>query len=285
MGKADIYHARFSFMDRSVALSTHDASVIATLSALLDLPVEADGPADYSIAVREEAGGVAVVTKYECKPYDTLSGAVVALAQAIPYFLLPYAPGYVVHGGAFIADGKAHLFLGPGHVGKSTIALEAWLMGYEVLGDDYLWLDLTTATVQAVPKPLKLRRSDNSLPERLNKVLAPESYCLGHTEDLWALILSRGLPRMAPLHQTFPIGGIHLLERSGDTTSACRPAEKHRFVRSIFEQLAKAPRNDLDIVRCLSAIFRDGRVTALRVGHNATAAAVTAMVASASAGT
>jgi hypothetical protein len=282
MGEADTHRANFSFMGRSVALYAHDASVIPTLSALLDLTAEAHGPADCSVAVREDAGRIAVVTTYETKHYDALSGAIVAAAQVVPYFLLPYAPGYVLHGGAFVADGKAHLFLGPGHVGKSTTALEAWLMGYEVLGDDYLWLDLSTATVRAVPKPLKLRRSHNTLPDRLKEVLPPASYCLGYAEDLWVLILSRGLPRMASLHQSFPIGGIHLLERTDETTSTCHPADRHRFVRSVFEQLVKAPRNDLDILRCLSAIFRDGRATALRVGNNANAAAVTAMVASVS---
>ena len=281
MREARIERARFSFMDRSVAIATEDASVIPALSALIDLPAEEPGPGGQSIAVRCEHGSVTVETSFECKHYQTASDAIVALAQAIPYFLLPYATGYILHGGALVDDeGKAHLFLGPGFVGKSTIALEAWLMGHEVLGDDYLWLDPLAAVVRAVPKPLKLRRSDDRLPERLVPLLAPGTYRFGQMDKQWILLLSRGLARMAPLHRSFPVGGIHLLERTGEPASTAYPADKQRFVRSIFEHLAKGPANNLDIVRCLSGIFHDGRVTSLRIGHNGAAAAVSAMIAS-----
>jgi len=281
MREADSYRANFSFNDQSVAFITHDASVISKLSALFDLPVKQHSPANHSIALREEAGGFAIHANRRSKHYSTLSGATVALAQAIPFMLLPFETGYVLHGGAFIANERAHLFLGPGYVGKSTIALEAWLMGYEVLGDDYILLDLSTATVQAVPKPLKLRRPDNILPKPLAKVIAPDSYCLGYAEDSWVLILSRGLPRMIPLHRKVPIGSIHLLERTDDNTSSCRLADKHQFLRSIYQQTVSAPRNNLDVLRCLSATFGEGRVFALHVGTNSADKAVAAMVASA----
>jgi len=280
VGEAPIDHAKFSFMGRSVAIATEEASVVPALSALMDIRVEDSGPADYCVTVRHDGESIAVETKVDCKRYETPDDAIVALAQAVPYFLLPYARGFILHGGALIADGKAHLFLGPGFVGKSTIALEAWLMGYEVLGDDYLWLDPTAAVVQAVPKPLKLRRKDNSLPEQLVPLLAPGTYRIGQADRQWALLLSRGLPRMAPLHRGFPVGGIHLLERTDESASVLRPADKHEFVQSIFGHLAKGPHNNLDIVRCLSGVFYSGRVTRLRVGRGCAAAAVSAMIAS-----
>ncbi len=269
-------------MGRSVAVEAEDPSIIPALAALIDLPAEEPGPADHSVAVRHDGGGIAVETKSGCKRHPTPSDAIVALAQSLPYFLLPYAKGYILHGGALVADGKAQLFLGPGFVGKSTIALEAWLMGYEVLGDDYLWLDPAAAVIQAVPKPLKLRRSDDTLPERLVRFLAPGTWRFGRVDEQWALLLSRSLPRMARLHRSFPVGGIHLLERTDGRASTCSPAGRQQFVQSIFEHVAKGPRNNLDIIRCLSGVFHGGRVTRLRVGCNAAAAAVSAMIAGAS---
>jgi hypothetical protein len=284
MRESNIHRANFSFMDRSVTLSTHDISVISKLSVLFDLPVEEQGPASYSIALHEEAGSLIVHTSHGLhERYETLSDAVVALAISIPVMLLPFKTDYVLHGGAFIAGGKAHLFLGPGHIGKSTLTLEAWLMGYEVLGDDYLLLDLSTTTVQAVPKPLKLRIPENALPERLMGFIEPHNYCLGYTRESWTLILSRGLPHMTPLNRNVPIGSIHLLARTDDKTSSCCPADKHQFIRSLYQQLVAAPQSNLDILRCFSTMYDEGRVFALHIGENAVATAVAAMVASASA--
>lgn len=267
-------------MGRSVAIAAEEASVVPALSALMDLPAEEPGPADCSVAVRYDGGSIAVETNLDRRRYETPSDAIVALAQAVPYFLLPYASGYILHGGALIAGEEAHLFLGPGFVGKSTIALEAWLKGYEVLGDDYLWLDPAAAVVRAVPKPLKLRCKDNTLPEQLVPLLAPGTYRFGRSDKQWALLLSRSLPRMTPLHRSFTVGGIHLLERTDEPTSARRPADKQEFLRSIFAHLARGPRNNLDIVRCLSGVFHSGRVTRLRIGRDCAAAAVSAMIGS-----
>ena len=155
-------------------------------------------------------------------------------------------------------------------------------MGYEVLGDDYLLLDPIASTVQAMPKPIKLRTSDSTPPDRLSSVLAPDDYCMGYADNEWAMLLSRGLPRMAPLHHDFPIGSIHLLARSDDPTTTCRPADKHQLFRTPFEQTVTAPHNGLDILRCFLPILGNGRVYALRVGKYATVAAVSSIVARAS---
>jgi hypothetical protein len=279
MRGAYIHHANFSFKGRSVAFSTHDASVISMLSALFDLPVREHGRADHAVSLREEADNLVVHTSQGRQTRCAkLSDAIVALAQTIPFMLLPFKTDYVLHGGAFITGGKAHLFLGPGYIGKSTLALEAWFMGYEILGDDYLLFDLSTATLQAVPKPLKLRKVDQALLERLEKAVVPHSYCLGDMGGSSTLILSRGLPRMVALDRKVPIGSIHLLARTCDKTSCCHPADKHQFFRAIYQQLVAAPRTNLDILKCLSSMFRDGRVSALHIGENAAAAAVAAMV-------
>ena len=83
---------------------------------------------------------------------------------------------------------------------------------------------------------------------------------------------------MTALQHKVPIASIHVLVRTADKTSCCNPADQHQFVRLIYEQLVAAPRNNLDILKCLSPVFRDGRVWALHVGENAAAAAVEAIV-------
>lgn len=279
MTGSDIHRANFAFMGQSVAISAHHNSVIAKLGALFDLPVADYGPADYSIAVRRDCGSFVVDTSHGLRErHETLSDAIVALAMTIPVMLLPFKSNYILHGGAFVADGKCHLFIGPGYAGKSTLALEAWRRGYEIVGDDYLLLDLSTTTVQAVPKPVKVRLADCSLPECLEKIIPPHDYCLGYARGSWTLILGRSLPRMTALQHKVPIASIHVLVRTADKTSCCNPADQHQFVRLIYEQLVAAPRNNLDILKCLSPVFRDGRVWALHIGENAAAAAVEAIV-------
>ncbi len=280
MRQSSIHCANFFFIGQSVALSADHDFIISKLAALFDLPVMDYGPADYSITLRRDADGFVVDTSHGLhERYETISDALVALAMMIPVMLLPFKSKYIVHGGAFIANGKCHLLIGPGHIGKSTLALEAWRRGYEILGDDYLLLDLSTTTLQAVPKPLKLRLADGALPECLEKIITPRDYCLGYARDSWTLILSRGLPRMTALQHMVPIASINLLMRTADKTSYCHPASRHQFLGSIYEQLVAAPRNNLDIFKCLSPMFRDGHVSTLHIGENATAAAVEAIVA------
>ena len=280
MRESSIHRANLSFMGQSVALSADHVSIISKLAALFGLPVMDHGPADHSITLRRDADGFVVDTSHGLhERHETLSDVIVALAMTIPVMLLPFKANYIMHGGAFVANGKCHLFIGPGHIGKSTLALEAWRRGYEILGDDYLLLDLSTTTVRAVPKPLKLRLADGTLPECLEKIITPRDYCLGYAWGSWTLILSRGLPRMTALQHKVPIASIHLLMRTTDRTSCCSPAHKHQFFRSIYEQLVAAPRNNLDIFKCLSPMFRDGHVSTLHIGENATAAAVEAIVA------
>lgn len=276
------HRAFFAFKNRRVELSVPDAAVLGQLATLIDLPFAEPGAADCSIALAEDAGRFAVRSGETCKVYDTLSGAVAALAQSIPFWLLPFGEGYVLHAGAVLADGKAHVFLGPGHVGKSTLALEAWLMGHEVLGDDYLLLDPQSVTVEAVPKPMKLRPGSGAVPERLARVLAPDDYCLGYGDDAWTLILGRALPRMTPLHRSLPVASLHLLTRSGAKETTRRPADKNAFYRAAFDQTVAAPKNGLDVLRCFLPMLGAARVFALDVGEGDAPRAVETMLAAAS---
>jgi hypothetical protein len=174
------HRAIFAFRTRRVEFRAPDASVSERLSVLLDLPILASGPpadatADCSVALAEEAGTFTLHSPHGCKHYGSLTGSIIAATQLLPFWLQPFGAGYALHGGAIAAGGKAHVFLGPGYIGKSTLALEAWLMGYDVLGDDRLLLDPQTAMLEAMPKPVKVRLGEESLPERLRTLLAPET--------------------------------------------------------------------------------------------------------------
>ena len=130
--------------------SRHTTIPLSQNSERFDLPVADYGPADYSIAVRRDCGSFVVDTSHGLRErHETLSDAIVALAMTIPVMLLPFKSNYILHSRAFVANGKCHLFIGPGYAGKSTLALEASRRGYEIVGDDYLLLDLSTTTVQA----------------------------------------------------------------------------------------------------------------------------------------
>jgi hypothetical protein len=274
------HRAFFSFRNRCVEVVSHDPSVVARLSRLIDLPFAGHGVADCSIALAEEAGRFVIRIANTTKFYGTLADAVAALAQSVPFWLLPFGEAYALHAGAIIAGGRAHVVLAPGHVGKSTLALEAWLQGYDVLGDDYLLFDPQALTLEAVPKPVKLRLADGTLPERLRAHLAPDTYCLGRGEDGWTLILGRNLPRMIAITRNFPIASIHLLSRSkGETVS--RPADKRAFFQAALAQTVVAPKNGLDVLRAFRPLLDAGRIFSLRVGHNDAARAVETMIAAA----
>ncbi len=61
---------------------------------------------------------------------------------------------------------------GPGRAGKSTLVLEAWLNGAEVIGDDMFLLDAAAGTVAPAPKPLKVRLAEPRPPARLGGAAA-----------------------------------------------------------------------------------------------------------------
>lgn len=268
----------FSFGGQSVGLATTEPDVISKLSALLDLPF-CERVTDSSLEFLRDRDGFTLIDLVGRKThYGDLADSIVDLAAIVPYELLPHRSGYVIHAGAVVINDCAHLFIGPGHVGKSTLAHAAWLMGCVVIGDDYLRLDLPTTTVQPVPKPLKLRRFDDSVPEYLGPRDLADRCCIGRRDDSWVLVLGRTLDRMAPLNTPYRIGNIFLLERVDEGVS-CEPVEAGVFVESMFAQLITAPRNDLDLIRCFSTMFRRKRVWRLRIGFDASFRAVELMMA------
>ncbi|WP_298126291.1 hypothetical protein [Brevundimonas sp.] len=274
-----IHSTNFSFRNRTVSLSAADPAAGRRLASLLGLRAAPPGPADHLLMLRETARGLEIQSDDNVRHVVDLDAAIASLAQSIPYWLLPHQVSHVLHAGAIVVDGLAHLFMGPGYAGKSTLALEAWLMGHEVMGDDYLILDPATLTVRAAPKPIKVRRPSRSLPVRLEPVLAPDHYCMGRLGEEWALLLGRQLPRQTPLESELPIGSVHFLQRVDGATVASRPVRASEFYQLIFHQLVTAPLDNLDVPRSFAPLLAGGRIFSLGVGTDATPLAVDAILA------
>ena len=195
----------------------------------------------------------------------------------MPSLLLDQPDGYELHAGALAVGDVAHLFLGPSHSGKSTLALEAWLAGHEVLGDDYL-LAAAGGALSGVPKPLKIRLSEPSLPGRLEGRLPAGGYVLGQLEGEPCLVLSRSLPGMAAAGRRHRIGSVHILSRAPGRQTLKRPASRHEAIAALLAQTFVGSRSSLGVLRCFAPVLRARRAFVLEVGEHDQAGAVAALL-------
>ncbi len=201
---------------------------------------------------------------------------VMYLARMLPRRVPTPARRHLLHGAAVVRDGAAWLVLGPGRAGKSTLALEAWLNGAELIGDDLFLLDAAAGTVEAVPKPLKVRLAEPCLPARLAH-LPPEDRALGPVggEQETALLLGRGLPRMAPLETPFPLGGAFLLQRVAESGWRTEPVDKVPLIRAVLAETRVSTDRMLAVLHPFMALLQKGLLGALVVGEGAAGDAAT----------
>ncbi len=186
----------------------------------------------------------------------------------MPSLLLNQPGLYELHAGAIAVGNSAHLVLGAGRVGKSTLILEAWLAGQTVLGDDRLVIDATGGGVLAVPKPVKIRLGGRALPSRLGPRLLGEAYTFGHLAGEARLMLHRSLPGMAPVGRAYEIGGVHILRRAGGRRSSKRPATRYEAITALLEQSFAGSYSNLGVLRPFAAALREQRIDILEVGDN-----------------
>ena len=203
--------ASFSWRGRSVSVTAPDQSFIDRVASLLGLEAGQEQGGD-QFEIRADPD-LTLAGPSGCEYFTEASDLLATMAVELPFRFLDLDDRYVIHAGAIVAGGKAHLFLGPPFVGKSTIALEAWLMGYKILGDDYVIADAVTGLVEAFPKPLKLRLPSPHLPARL-RPMPPDGHAIGRHRGQPILSLFRTLPRMVPLCQRLEIGAVYLLRRA-----------------------------------------------------------------------
>src|SRR3954447_7207821 len=172
----------FSWRSGCLSIGPLPASVTSRLGSLVGLPAEPAGSrVAPDLAVLRDTDGYALDTGsglglLRCGPDE--EGLLLHLAQSLHELLLSGQGWHVVHGASLVLNGQAWVFLGPSHVGKSTLALEAWLQGAEVIGDDTFLLHAAEGFVEAVPKPLKVRLAQREVPARLAGSLPPAAHAL-----------------------------------------------------------------------------------------------------------
>ena len=201
------------------------------------------------------------------------------LALGLHEFLWSGAGWHVVHGAALVQGGEAWLFLGPSRAGKSTLAAEGWLQGLEVLGDDMVLLHAAEGTLEAIPKPLKVRLPIGATPPaRLAARLVPGMWAHGVAYDDPALLLGRATGGFAPVERRYPFGGAVVLERDhGRPGWRLARADRLALVRAVIEQTFVGPERGLAVLEPFRRLLERGRAFTLRVGDGATAEAVAAV--------
>ncbi|MFO1036295.1 MAG: hypothetical protein U1E45_05585 [Geminicoccaceae bacterium] len=195
------------------------------------------------------------------------------LACIVWFQLVDETDGIVVHAAAVGRQGVATLLLGPGRVGKSSLAYAAWRAGLEVLGDDRLLLDPAKGTVEALPRPLSLRERDGAFPPSLAEL--PEGACsIGSAFGERRATLSRSLPGMTRTGEAFAVDRLVLLERMDESGVAVAEVRREEILQGAVEALVGNERRPLQVLRPLLKLGERRRACRLRVGPGATEEAV-----------
>lgn len=274
--------ASFTWRGRTLSVTVPEASYVFRLGEFMGIKAGAL-PGDEHFAIAPVPGGetgeLAWSWRHGAGVAWSKDDAIASLLTIMCFQYLAIDGCYALHAGAITVDGKARLVLGPGHAGKSTLVAEAWLHGYEVLGDDYLVLDAGSGRIEAVPKPVKLRLQDPELPRRFHSRVAQGDYCIGLVDGLPVVKLARTLPGMAPLGRSYAIDAIYLLQRPGRSETSMSPAPKYQAVQAILEQTFVGRLTSLGIIDHLAPAIRGGRVHILSAGENDGAGALAALTA------
>jgi len=224
--------------------------------------------------VEAEAHRLLLPGEYGEYPCETFNDLLVTAANRVPALILTQADGHALHAAAIVKDGQAHLLLGPRYAGKTTLALEAWIAGYEVVGDDVVLVDPVSGMIEAMPKPLKIRQDTAGLPARIADRVTAADWATGRILGEPVVILGRQLRGMAPLGQRYPVGRLLLLERSEDSVTRIFPVEKYAAIAAIMEQRLTTSQQGLGLLTGLLGRVADGQVFRLQVGKDNPASAL-----------
>jgi hypothetical protein len=207
-------------------------------------------------------------------PCETPGDLLVTAALMVPALILWKADLPTLHAATIVKDGQADLLLGPGSVGKTTLALEAWIAGWQVVGDDVVLVDPASGMIEAMPKPMKIRQQDAVLPARLLDRVSEADWAAGRILDEHVVILGRGLRGMAPLGERYPVSRLLLLERSEDSQTSLLPADKYTAIAAIMEQRLATSKQGLELLTGLRGLVAERRVFRLQVGRGNPASAL-----------
>ncbi len=191
-------------------------------------------------------------------------------------------PGPLTVHAALVAEPQSNrgvLLLGPGHSGKSTLALACWHSGWTLLSDDVtLLLDPGDQKAQALPRRVSLRfGSHEFFPSRVRERLS-RAASFHETEEGWlfhpptngsspgrscqlaaAVFLARGreAPTLAPAPQVRPIDPAAALMAMALCTNYARQDRFDEVIPRLRPWAESVPAYDLDrgpLDRMVSAV-------------------------------
>jgi hypothetical protein len=174
--------------DSSILAECSSAEIRDALDRYLFPPLPRSDPArllpNIRLRVDHDAKGFHVVLNSEPSTFAlTLHDAVLAAVKAIDDAVVKCMTTFrAVHAGAVLIDGKALLFPGSTHAGKSSLVAELLRRGASHFSDEYALID-QEGRVHAYPRPL-LQRNGRPLqslvlPEELNASFASEPAPVG----------------------------------------------------------------------------------------------------------
>jgi len=280
MKDTGLVKAEFRWRDSRMVVTAPALDFIDTISGLSGLPPVPVTAASRRIGI----SGIGISEDEDCFQlvmdtvhlrFRLLDDVLATAGASLAPFLIRDSGFQFLHGAAVIIDGSAHLLLGPGMAGKSSLALAVWLAGGEVLADDCIVLNVQDATVEAVPRPMRIRLPDGGdPPAHIAALLAAGSGLVGRVRGEKSLFLGRHLPRMTPVGRRYPIGSIGIVERTGPNgeTARCR-AGKAAAITGIMRQAEYVENDPLGVLGAFEGLFKAGRIYHLRVADGEQAAA------------
>lgn len=145
--------------------------------------------------------------------FENINDLLVNLVNLICTCFLNQCEQLVLHSGAFVINNQAVLFSGLPHSGKSTLALNAWLMKYTLINDDLLVYDDKNYHVTPFPKPMKPRLPSTTIPDNIISQAGQENLVVGHFVHDIGLFIGRKSPRMTAYEEEIPVRSFYFIER------------------------------------------------------------------------
>jgi hypothetical protein len=173
----------------------------------------------------------------------------------------------VLHGGGFLAGGRAILLAGDANAGKSTLCARAWLTGSPLLGDDHIVWHQDAGRVSAFPRlPLKIRADDTATAEAVTARAGDGNAITGRTEEGPCVCIGREAPGVVGCEATFPVAALCFVRRGRDT--ALRQVPAREALALALPQVQAGP-GALRIAGLVTALDACGGLFDLVVGDHA----------------
>ncbi len=166
--------------------------------------------------------------------FESMNDLLVNTVNQIAFYFLRRSERLMLHCGALVVNNEAILFSGLSHAGKTSLAVNAWLSNYSVLGDDIVMCDPKNYTVNAFPKPLRQRLTSLDIPAKLMKKAGEGNIVAGKFAYDTGLFIGRKSPNIITYNQPVKIKEIYYLER-GEKTSVTLLSRTQALVLSLMQ--------------------------------------------------